>query len=89
MKDPAYERITFGNLIGALGNCSAAMVQHHLTIAGVPEGEAGETIPYDLASDMEIKAGRLPILSPSSNFSDLHQQSYRTHHFGYQYFCSR
>jgi|GEM_PF-1471886 len=52
LSDPTYERITFGNLIGALGNCSAAMVQHHLTIAGVPEGESGKTVPYDLACDI-------------------------------------
>jgi hypothetical protein len=52
LKDPAYERITFGNLIGALGNCSAALVQYQLTEAGVPQDETGRIVPYDLACDI-------------------------------------
>ena len=39
LKDPAYERIALGNFIGAMGNCSAAMVKQHLTIAGVQQVE--------------------------------------------------
>ena len=52
LTDPSYERIAIGNFIGAMGNCSAAMVKHHLTIAGVQQVEDGKTIPVDLACDL-------------------------------------
>ena len=45
-------RIALGNYVGAMANCSAAMVKHHLTIAGAPQVEGGEAIPVDLACDI-------------------------------------